>query len=104
MGTNRRYADAIDARMTERSHEIVMRDYAPVSLDTQELELDTQPLTRTPVPIPVQAWVHYRTIALRITGELVAWTPKACAIRWTTPSGKEHRAWVWGNAVDKLGE
>jgi hypothetical protein len=102
VGCNRRYADAIDHRMAAQADEIVMRDFEPVSLTKQELDLATQPLTRTPVPIGVKAWVHYRTIAVRVDAELVAWTPRACAIRWETPAGVEHRAWVWANAVDKL--
>jgi hypothetical protein len=88
--------------MSARADGIIMRDYEPVSLAKQELELDTQPLTRTPVPIAVQAWVHYRTIAIRVEAELVVWTPRACAIRWKTPAGGEHQAWVWANAVEKL--
>ena len=68
-----------------------------------ELELDVQPLTRTPDPIPVRAWVYYQTIALKVDAKLIAWTPRACAIGWTTPTpvDAEHRAWVWANAIDK---
>ena len=55
MGSNRRYADAIDRRMSARADGIVMRDYEPVSLAKQELEFDTQRSTRVPVSIAVQA-------------------------------------------------
>ena len=88
--------------MFTRADGIVMRDYEPVSLAKQELELDTEPLTRMPVPIAVQAWLHYRTIVIRVEAELVVWTPRACAIRRKSPASVEHRAWVWANAVEKL--
>lgn len=50
MGTNKRYADSIDRRMNARITESETRGHAPVSLTTEELELTTQPLTRTPIP------------------------------------------------------
>ena len=87
--------------MSTRAGEVVMRDCQPVSLANQEVELDVQPLARTPVPIPVRAWVHYRTIALHVGAELGAWTPRARAIRRTTAAGVEHGAWAWSNAVEK---
>ena len=102
MGSNRRYAAASTRRMAEQSDAIVMRDFDPISLAHEELDLTTQPLTRTPIPIPVRAWVHYRTVAVRVEAELVAWTPRACAVRWMTAAGVEHRAWVWANAVERI--
>lgn len=101
MGTNKRYADAIDKRMAAHTDEIIMRDRQPSSLKKEELELDRLPLTRTPIAIPAWAWIHYETIALRLRVEIVAWTPRACAVRWTTPAGREDRAWVWANAVER---
>ena len=101
MGTNKRYADAIDKRMSANTDAIIMRDRQPASLTKQELELERLPLTRTPVAIAAWAWVHYDTIALRLRVEIVAWTPRACAVRWTTPSGREDRAWVWASAVER---
>lgn len=58
MGTNKRYADAIDKRMAAHTDEIIMRDRQPSSLKKEELELDQLPLTRTPVAIPAWAWIH----------------------------------------------
>ena len=101
MGTNKRYADAIDKRMAAHTDEIIMRDRHPSSLNKEELELDRHPLTRTPVAIRAWAWIRYDTIALRLRVEIVAWTPRACAVRWTTPTGREDRAWVWANAVER---
>lgn len=73
----------------------------PETLTPEELELDTLPLTRVPVPQLVRAWVRYDGTPVRIDAEMTAWTPKACAIRWTTPAGKQDRCWVWANAVQE---
>lgn len=100
MGTSKRYADQIDRRVGARTDEMIMRDGIPATLTNAELELDRLPLTRTPVAIPATAWVHYNTIALKLSVEIVAWTPRAVAIRWKAPSG-EHRAWVWASAVER---
>ena len=80
-----------------------MRDNTPSSLTNLELELDKQPLTRTPKPFPALAWVHYGEVALNLRVEVVAWTPRACAIRWTTPDGREDKVWVWASAVESRG-
>lgn len=100
MGSNRRYAEYYDRKMDQRILEMAMRDDAPHTLVKMELELDTMPLTRTPVAVPVKAWVRYGSQAVKVDAEAVAWTPKAVAIRWKTPSGEEHRAWVWASAVE----
>ena len=79
MGTNKRYGDQIDKRMSANTDAIIMRNRQPSSLTKLELELDRLPLTRTPVAIPAWAWIHYETVALRLRVEIVAWTPRACA-------------------------
>jgi len=78
-----------------------MREGQPESLNDVELELDRLPLTKTPQPEQVRVWVHYGRKAIRIDAELVAWTPRACAVRWKTDDGTVHRAWVWASAVEK---
>jgi len=100
IGTNKRYAEHIDARMTEKVNAQIMAERTPDGLADSELELDRYPLTRTPTPIKARAWVHYDSIPIRVQVEVVAWTPKACAIRWTTPQGREEKIWVWASAVD----
>lgn len=100
MGTNRRYAADVDRRMDARIAERIMSSGAPLSLSNAELELDVQPLTRTPKPHAVRAWVRYPEAPLKVDAEAVAWTPRAVAIRWPGPSG-EHRAWVWVSAVER---
>lgn len=101
MGTNKRYAESIDRRMHENVNAMIMRDHVPSSLTDQELELDRLPITRTPVAEKVTAWVRYGDVPLLVDAELVAWTPRACAVRWITKAGVEHRAWVWASAVEK---
>ncbi len=101
MGTNKRYADAIDRRVRERTDQEAMRTLKPASLEQRELELHRLPLTRTPVALPVWAWVHYGSAAIRVDAEIVAWTSRACAIRWKTPDGFTHKAWVWASAVER---
>jgi hypothetical protein len=98
VGTNKRYADSIDRRMGVQVSESIMRGAQPGTLSPAELQLETKPLTRTPVARPVKAWVRYGAVPLLIDAEAVAWAEHAVAFRWPSPDG-EHRAWVWASAV-----
>jgi hypothetical protein len=75
VGTNRRYADAIDRRLDQRIGQMIMRG-EPLTLTEAELELKVQPLTRTPRPVPVRAWVRYPSAPVQVDAEAVAWTPR----------------------------
>ncbi len=86
--------------MTARIVEREDAGHAPQPLTAEELELATEPITKTPVPRPVRAWVHFGPVAVKVDAEAVAWTSRAVAIRWTMPSGVEHKAWVWLSAVE----
>ncbi|CAN5358403.1 hypothetical protein BH11ACT3_BH11ACT3_19340 [soil metagenome] len=97
MGTNKRYADHFD-HLTERR--VKMRG-EPQSLSDAELERDKQPITRTPIALPVWAWVRYSDGSIKVEAETVAWTPRAVAVRWEAPGGETHRAWVWASAVER---
>jgi len=101
MGTNKRFAAQVDARMDARIAERIMRSGAPLSLSNVELQLDVLPLTRTPVPEAVRAWVRYPSAAVQVDALAIAWTPRAVAIKWPGPDDIEHRAWVWASAVDR---
>lgn len=101
MGSNRRFAAQVDARMDARIAERIMRSGAPLSLSSVELQLDVQPLTRTPMPEAVRVWVRYPSAALQVNALAVAWTPRAVAVKWPGPDESEHRAWVWASAVDR---
>lgn len=87
--------------MDERVAQVVARGHEPETLTGEELDLKREPLTRTPVPRPVRAWVRYDGVPLRVEAELVAWTRAAAAVRWRL-GDLEHRAWVWGSAVEEL--
>jgi hypothetical protein len=75
-----------------------MRGAQPESLSNAELELETEPLTRTPQPRRVRAWVRYGKIPIQVDAVVTAWTTRAVAIKWESPDG-EHKAWVWSSAV-----
>ena len=102
MGTNKRYASSVDRRVGERALEAATRGVPPTSLTDVELELDTYPLTKTPRPHAVRAWVRYGPVALRVEARAVAWTTRAVALEWTSPGEEMHRAWVWASAVEAL--
>lgn len=71
------------------------------TLSKAELELDLHPLTKTTVAVPARAWVRYAGIATKLDLEVVAWTPRALAVRWKTPAGEADRAWAWVSAVER---
>ncbi|MDF1477766.1 hypothetical protein PYV02_01560 [Leifsonia sp. H3M29-4] len=103
MGTNKRYARQIDARMDAKILRMAAEGKKPDTLLAEELQLDRLPLTRTPVPKRVRAWVRYGSTPFEVDAEMVAWTPRAAAIRWTI-GDEQHRAWVWGSAVRELSD
>ena len=95
MGTNKRYASAVDSRMDARIAERIMRSGAPQSLTPAELDLSGLPLTRDPTPAPVHEWVRYPDSVIEVDAVAVAWTSCAIALRWKGPNDEEYRAWVW---------
>lgn len=99
MGTAKRYADRADRQMNDRIVRGIMESGEPVSLGRDELELDLQPVTKTPRPHAVRAWVRYPGGPVQVDGEAVAWTARAVAVRWPA-GGSVHRAWVWASAVE----
>lgn len=98
MGTNKRYAAHYDRLMDERVNEMITRSGPLQSLSKAELDLEREPLTRAPVARPVRAWVRYGSAPLEVDAELVAWTARACAVRWRIGE-TDYRAWVWSSAV-----
>ena len=85
--------------MDDRIAQRIMASGEPESLTPAELQLDSEPLTRTPVPRPVKVWVRYGGVPVKVDAVAVAWTGRAVAVKWETPGG-EHRAWVWASAVE----
>lgn len=102
MGSNRRYADAVDARMNERALQVTARDSPLQSLSPEELRLDEVPLTVDPKPRRrVKAWVRFGETPVRVEAVAARWTPSAVGIVFRVDE-TEHRCWVWVGAVDEL--
>jgi hypothetical protein len=98
VGTNRRYAGQLDRKLDHRIAERVMAG-EPETLRDQELELDVEMTLRPDRAVGVRAWVRYGGVPISVDAEAVAWTQRAVAIRWKTPTGTVHRAWVWASAI-----
>ncbi|SFS17476.1 hypothetical protein SAMN04487846_3568 [Microbacterium sp. cf046] len=101
MGTNRRYADKIDAQMKRRITEMLLRP-KPVTLTDAELDIENDPVTRADRPVRVRAWVRYPEPVARLEGRAVAWTTRAVKLQWETADGERREAWVWASAVDRI--
>ncbi|RYH15229.1 MAG: hypothetical protein EON54_28820 [Alcaligenaceae bacterium] len=102
MGTNRRYADAIDARMNERALQVVARSGKLQSLSSLELRLDEVPLTIDPQPHRrIKAWVRFGDTPVRVDAVAARWTSDAVGIVFFVGE-KELRCWVWNGAVEEL--
>lgn len=99
MGSNKRYSHYYDEVMDARIAEGIMRTGDPDTLDSKQLDLENEPMTRSPKPQPARAWVRYGEHSMEIDVEVVAWTSRAVAVRWDGPDGAEHHAWLWSGAV-----
>lgn len=98
MGSNRRYAASIDARMDDRILRRLASRGALQSLSTGELELDRRAVTTDPRPRRVRAWVRFGAEPALVDADLCMWTDRAAAIRFTV-GDEERRCWVWSGAV-----
>jgi len=99
MGTSKRYAAAVDRRMDERILERVAAEAGPLqSLTSDELHLDSEPVTIDPRPKPARAWVRFGATPALVDAEVCRWTADACAIRFRVGE-VEMKAWVWASAV-----
>ena len=61
---------------------------------------DVYPLTTSPQPLEVLAWVRFGPHAMQVRARAVRWTQKAVGIEFEI-DGQKHRTWVWANAVDR---
>lgn len=102
IGTNKRYAAQIDKRMDERIMQSVTAEQPLQTLTDKELRLDIYPLTTSPQPLEVLAWVRFGPHAMQVRARAVRWTQKAVGIEFTVGDA-EHRTWVWANAIDRAG-
>ncbi len=102
MGTNRRYADAVDARMNDRVLQVAARDAQLQTLSAEELRLDELPVTIDPQRRrKVRAWVRFGTTPVRVDATAARWTRDAVGIVFHV-DGVEHRCWVWIGAVETI--
>lgn len=80
-----------------------MTENAPTSLHRNELDLEHEPLTGTAAGprrgVGSRPWVRYGGRAVNVRGVATAWRSRVVAVKWPTPDGGEHRAWVWASAV-----
>lgn len=72
MGTNRRYAEQVDARMSDRILQRVAESGPLETLTPEELQLKQTPMTKDPRPRTVRVWVRFGGIPVRVDA-------KACA-------------------------
>ncbi len=101
MGSNRRYADYYDRKMTQRITELVIRA-EPISLTDAELDVEADPIVEpTDEPPQVRSWVRYPEASARVEGRAIAWTKRAVRVEWKASDGTVKRAWVWAGAVER---
>jgi hypothetical protein len=75
----------------------------PVSLRGEQLAGD--PVTTAREPITVLAWVVWPDgTQERIQGSATEWTSRAVHVRWKAGHRIEHEAWIWANAVQRVGD
>lgn len=102
MGTDRRYADAIDRRMNERALQVVARGETLQTLTPMELQLDKVPITVDPAPRRrVRVWVRFGNVPVQVEAVAARWSPDAVGIVFHVREG-EHRCWVWGGAAEEV--
>jgi hypothetical protein len=103
MTTNRRYAHRVDAMMDNRILQRIAADGPLQTLSDAELELDMLPLTVTPKPEKVRAWVRFGSTPIQVDAEAMRWTSRAIGIRFYV-MGEARRCWVWASAVEPRSE
>lgn len=101
MGTSKRYAHAVDARMSERILERAALTGRLQTLTCEELQLDVYPCTTDPRPRQATAWVRFGDGVFKVRVEACMWTPKAVAVRFRVAE-REYRRWVWQGAVEEV--
>jgi len=100
-GSNKAHSIArVDGRGLSRTFERAMLDHQPSTLHPQALELGRSDRTIPAKPVTVWAWVIYGPQPVFLGAQMVEWTDRACSLRWLTPNGEAHRAWVWRGAVE----
>lgn len=101
VGTSERFAAHYD-RMAQEREIATLAAKAPLqSLTRRELQRDDAPVTISPKPQRVHAWVRAGYEPLRIVAVAEQWTQWAVGVRFTARE-VEYKCWVWASAVDEL--
>lgn len=100
IATNKRGIERQSERVDAELVQWLSRGLKPETLTPQEIGLGRATVSTPANAVPVWAWVHYGSTALRVKAEVVGWTSTgAVAIRWPVRQQGIQRAWVWANAV-----
>lgn len=100
MGHSERVVQANFRERQAREWAELMDEVEPEGLTQTEVDLERHPLTKTPKPQAVGAWVRHRGRPVWVKGYMSMWTDQACKVRWLTPKLRWREAWVWAGAVE----
>ena len=98
MGKNVRYEHHYDQLVDHRILEQIAQRGPLQSLTPPELELDRLPLTISPDPDPVRAWVRFGPHPVLVDAFAERWTERAVGIRFHVGE-VAMRTWVYTGAV-----
>ena len=79
------------------------RRAGPIGLTVEELDFELFPARNGFPGIPVKAWIRFPNCAVRVEGEVYAWTVKAVEVTWKD-GPVTYRTWVWSSAVTRREE
>ncbi|WP_424447537.1 hypothetical protein [Microbacterium arborescens] len=98
MGTNKRYADAIDRRADERTQHVLMR-IPPCTIPMQAY--GPRPLEWPSSRPAVWAWVSWpHKPAERVAAIAHGWNDRVVVVHWMSPAGELNTV-VWRYAVTR---
>lgn len=103
MGTSKRYAAHFDRLDDEHLIDRLAQQGPLKTLSARELQLDVLPVTMSPQPEAVRAWVRFGDEPHRVRAVAERWTRYAVGIRFAA-KGIEYKCWVWNSAVDTIPE
>ncbi len=98
MGTSVRYAAHFDRLMDERILQRIASEFPLQTLSEKERQVGELPVTRDPQPKACKVWVRFGPHPMLVDAVVVVWTDVACGVQFRV-GDKEHRCWVWANAV-----
>lgn len=96
VGTNKRYADALQRRRVNREAE--QRALVPRSLTEAERGIPV----RSGPPVQVLAWVTYGDQSVRVLASVVEYTEAAVHIMWTGVAEEPRDCWIWASAAERV--